>query len=143
MFDTDNIFNLLASGHSAEDIAALFTSSLNDAEARLRAAEEERKAREAEAAARREKERQAEKSKHDDAKELVRTFFNFLDTHYGDALGEPMDLSDEELDPIAGLLVMIMDLEVMRVQAKPVEKKVRGENANEVFADFFKAFGLN
>ena len=142
MFDTDKLFDLLASGHSSEDIAALFASSLNDAEARIRAQEEERKRQEAADRARAEA---AANRKREDMRDIVSDFFDFMDTYYADALGvEPEDINNETIASLADMLIMVMDLEAVRAQAKSVEaKKCASNTADEVFADFFKAFGLS
>lgn len=143
MFDTDKLFDLLASGHSSEDIAALFASSLNDAEARIRAQEEERKRQEAADKARAEA---AANRKREDMRDIVADFFDFMDTYYSDALGvEPEDINDETIASLADMLIMVMDLEALRAQAKSVEAKkcATAASADEVFADFFKAFGLS
>lgn len=140
MFDTDRLFDLLASGHSPEDIAALFASSLNDAEARIHAQEEERKRQEAAERARAEA---AANRKREDMCDIVADLFDFMDTYYSDAL-EPEDISDETIASLADLIIMVMDLEALRVQAKSVETKkcATAASPEEVFADFFKAFGL-
>lgn len=143
MFDTDKLFDLLASGHSSEDIAALFTSSLNDAEARLRAQEEEERKRKE--AANKAKAEAAANRKKEDMCDIVSDFFAFMDTYYADALEiEPEALDNETIAYLADLLIMVMDLEAMRTQAESVEtKKCASNTADEIFADFFKAFGLS
>ena len=140
MFDNDNLYNLLASGHSAEDIVALFTSSMNEAEARLKKEEEERKAREAEAKARKE----LEANKRADFMKATAALLEAVGEHYPDLAIEP---TDEVCGPIADLIIMSIDLEGMRgkrhisLDVKPVKVKM-ADTDKDVFKKFFEQFGL-
>lgn len=141
MFDNDNLYNLLASGHSAEDIVALFTSSMNEAEARLKKEEEERKAREAEAKARKE----LEANKRADFMKATAALLEAVGEHYPDLAIEP---TDEVCGPIADLIIMSIDLEGMRgkrhisLDVKPVKVKM-ADTDKDVFKKFFEQFGLS
>jgi hypothetical protein len=141
MFDNDKLYNLLASGHSAEDIVALFTSSMNEAEARLKKEEEERKAREAETAKRKE----LEATKRADFMEAVEGLLTAIGKHYPDLAIEP---TDEVCGPIADLIIMSIDLEGLRdkrhisLDVKPIKVKM-ADTDKDVFAKFFKQFGLS
>jgi len=138
MFD---LYNLLASGHTPDEVAAQFTQALNDAEARLQREEEERKAREAEAKAR----KAQETAKRADIMQAVECLLTAIGRHYPDLAVEP---TDEVCGPIADLIIMSIDLEGLRnsrhisLDVKPVKVKM-ADTDKDVFAKFFKQFGLN
>ena len=138
MFD---LYNLLASGHTPDEVAAQFTQALNDAEKRLQKEEEERKAREAEAAKRKE----LEATKRADFMEAVEGLLTTIGKHYPDLTVEP---TDEVCGPIADLIIMSIDLENLRpnrhinLEVKPVKVKM-ADTDKDVFAKFFKQFGLS
>ena len=138
MFD---LYNLLASGHTPDEVAAEFTQALNDAEARLKKEEEELKAREAEAAKRKE----MEATKRADFMEAVESLLTAIDKHYPDLAIEP---TDEICGPIADLIIMSIDLEGLRgkrhitLDVKPVRVKM-ADTEKDVFKRFFEQFGLN
>ena len=141
MFDTDRLHSLLASGHSAEDIVALFTSSLNEAEAQIKKEEEERKAREAEAKARQE----MEATKRADFMEVVESLLTTIGKHYPELT---IEATDEVCGPIADLIIMSIDLEGLRgrrpvkFEVKPV-KVEEAKKMDDVFSRFFKQVGLS
>ena len=138
MFD---LYNLLASGHTPDEVAAQFTQALNDAEARLKKEEEELRAREAEAKARKE----LEATKRADFMEAVESLLITIGKHYPDLAIEP---NDEVCGPIADLIIMSIDLEGLRgkrhisLDIKPVRVK-KADTDKDVFKRFFEQFGLN
>ena len=138
MFD---LYNLLASGHTPDEVAAEFTQALNDAEARLKKEEEELKAREAEAAKRKEQ----ETAKRADFMTAVESLLTAVGKHYPDLAIEP---TDEVCGPIADLIIMSIDLEGLRgkrhitLDVKPVRVKM-ADTEKDVFKRFFEQFGLN
>lgn len=130
MFD---LYNLLASGHTPDEVAAQFTQALNDAETRLKKEEEERQAREAAKA----EERKNESQKREDFKDLARHFFEVMARHYPDSGFTEGDITDEMCYAIGDLMMMSAQLDQkIKVQVKRVP-------AEDVFAKFFKQFGLN
>ena len=138
MFD---LYNLLASGHTPDEVAAQFTQALNDAEARLKKEDEERKAREAEAAAR----KAMEANKRADFMEVVEHLLSTIGKHYPDLA---VEVTDEVCGPLADLIIMSIDLEGLRgkrhinLDVKPVKVKVT-DTDKDAFAAFFKQFGLS
>ena len=141
MFDNEKLYNLLASGHSAEDIVALFTSSLNEAEARIQAEAEERRAREAAAA--------LEAQKREDFKELARHFFEVMARHYPDLGFTEDDITDEMCYAIGDIMMMSAQMDNrwpgIKVQVKrtPADIVEAESKKDDVFAKFFKQFGLS
>ena len=141
MFDTDRLHSLLASGHSAEDIVALFTSSLNEAEAQIKKEEEERKAREAEAA----KCQELEATKRADFMEATANLLAAIGKHYPELA---IEITDEVTGPVTDLIIMSIDLEGLRgrrpvkFEVKPV-KVEEAKKMDDVFGRFFKQFGLS
>ena len=138
MFD---LYNLLASGHTPDEVAAQFTQALNDAEARLKKEDEERKAREAEVAAR----QQLEANKRADFMEVVEYLLAAIGTHYPDLA---IEATDEVCGSIADLIIMSLDLEGLcgkrhiSLDVKPVKVKMAGTD-KDAFAKFFEQFGLS
>ena len=138
MFD---LYNLLASGHTPDEVAAQFTQALNDAEKRLKKEEEERKAREAEAALRKEQ----EAAKRADFMDATANLLTTIGRHYPDLA---IEVTDEVCGPIADLIIMSIDLENLRgsrhinLDVKPVKVRM-ADTDKDVFAKFFKQFGLS
>ena len=129
-----NIYDELRSGASAEDLVARFTAQLNEAEARIKQEEaEEEAAKTAKAEA-----------KRNDMIDAVEAFVNAIERHYPDLLeGETVDV--ESVEAMADLAIMMLDMHsIMPVKAPKVTKtKTTASRASEdIFADFFKAFGL-
>lgn len=155
---TNDIYSRLLAGESSDDIAAEMTKALNDAMNRI---EEEEKARkEAELKAAQEKE--ANKAKMDAAKNIIADTLLFCATYYP-SFGLTLDdnVTDEEIEALASMIVMLLDLEAMRpakrsfkvkTYKKPAEPEVKNEempernnkllSTDEVFAEAFKLFGL-
>lgn len=138
MFD---LYNLLASGHTPDEVAAQFTQALNDAEARLKKEDEERKAREAETAARKE----MEANRRADFMEVVKHLLVTIGKYYPDLA---IETTDDTIGPITDLIIMSMDLENLcdkrhiDLDVKPVKVKMVDAD-KDVFATFFKQFGLS
>ena len=155
---TNDIYSRLLAGESSDDIAAEMTKALNDARNRI---EEEEKARkEAELKAAQEKE--ANKAKMDAAKDIIADTLLFCATYYP-SFGLALDdnVTDEEIETLASMIVMLLDLEAMRpakrsfkvkTYKQPAEPEVKSKempernnkllNTDEVFAEAFKLFGL-
>ena len=93
-----NIYEMLKSGRTAEDLAAEFTSMLNEAEAQVKAEEE---------AARLEAENEANMAayKQADMEDLLEDFVDYLDTYY------PEMIADQEIDytEIATAVISLLD----------------------------------
>lgn len=143
MFDNNEVYNLLASGYSPEEIAAAFSKSLNAAEAQVKAEEE----------ARLEAERKALSAAEEDANRrinnltaVLRDFCDFLEEYYPDMVDD-QELTDEELRALAMTLIAVLDINTLKAQFDIVPKtkkpaKVEAPSADEIFADFFKNFSL-
>ena len=154
---TNDIYSRLLAGESSDDIAAEMTKALNDA---LNCIEEEEKARkEAELKAAQEKE--ANRAKMDAAKDIIANTLLFCATYYP-SFGLTLDdnVTDEEIEALASMIVMLLDLEAMRPRKKkslgdslfgaaklPVDIELKSEpkkpmTTDEVFAEAFKMLGL-
>lgn len=155
---TNDIYSRLLAGESSDDIAAEMTKALNDALNRI---EEEEKARkEAELKAAQEKE--ANKAKMDAAKDIIADTLLFCATYYP-SFGLTLDsnVTDEEIEALANMVIMLLDLEAMRpakrsfkvkTYKRPAEPEVKNEekpernnkllSTDEVFAEAFKLLGI-
>ena len=149
---TNDIYSRLLAGESSDDIAAEMTKALNDAMNRI---EEEEKARkEAELKAAQEKE--ANKAKMDAAKNIIADTLLFCATYYP-SFGLTLDdnVTDEEIEALASMIVMLLDLEAMKPRrglraklnvfddaaaTKSEVKKIL--TTDEVFAEAFKMLGI-
>lgn len=147
-FPMFNIYDLMKSGMSAEEIAAEFTQNLNDAETRIEAErieearrKEEAKRVDAEMAA-------ARNAKREDFAALARLFFETIGKHYPNIAGEAIELTEEECLALADMVILAIDLEAMRMSLvfKPVSPVDKNEPIKkpetDPFAAFFKQFGL-
>ena len=149
---TNDIYSRLLAGESSDDIAAEMTKALNDARNRI---EEEEKARkEAELKAAQEKE--ANKAKMDAAKDIIANTLLFCATYYPSFGLTPDDkVTDEEIEALASMIVMLLDLETMKprrglraklslfddaADTKSEVKKIL--TTDEVFAEAFKMLGI-
>ena len=158
---TNDIYSRLLAGESSDDIAAEMTKALNEALDRI---EEEEKARkEAELKAAQDK---AAKEAHDKAKmsaacNITTDILTFCATYYP-SFGLTLDdnVTDEEIEALAALIIMLLDVEAMKprrgLRAKanffeeaklPVELELKSEpkkpmTTDEVFAEAFKMLGL-
>lgn len=155
---TNDIYSRLLAGESSDDIAAEMTKALNDALNRI---EEEEKARkEAELKAAQEKE--ANKAKMDAAKDIITDTLLFCATYYP-SFGLTLDsnVTDEEIEALANMVIMLLDLEAMRpakrsfkvkTYKRPAGSEVKNEekperdnkllSTDEVFAEAFKMLGI-
>lgn len=149
MFDNNELYNLLAAGHSAEDIAALFTTALNEAEDTIRKEEEAKRA--AEEAKALEAAKQA--ARKEDLVQLLRDAEAYCRSYYPSLLGSDQEMSEEGWNAVADLVLSLLDMEVaknttnvkMHIQPKSKKTKlpVKVElTTDDIFADFFKQMGL-
>ena len=149
---TDDIYSRLLAGESSEDIAAEMTKALNEALDRIK--EEEKARKEAELKAAQEKE--ANKAKMDAAKDIIANTLLFCATYYP-SFGLTLDdkVTDEEIEALASMIVMLLDLETMKPRrglraklsvsddaaaTKSEVKKIL--TTDEVFAEAFKMLGI-
>lgn len=147
MFDNNEVYNLLASGYSPEEIATAFSKSLNAAEAQVKAEEEarleaERKHREALSVAEEDANRRI-----NNLAVVLRDFCDFLEEYYPDMTTD-QELTDEDLRYLAMTLIAILDINAFKAQFEIAPKvkepaKVKASSADEIFADFFKSFNLS
>ncbi len=139
-----NIYDELRSGRSPEDIAAAFAAQLNEAEARIKAEEEEaarKAAKEAE---------DAKIQKEEDIKNIIYSFGEMLENNYPEFGFKAEELDEQTLESLAAIAIMLLDIEAMKhtsaVRVKPAKSnktiELRKTNSDEVFKDFFKSLGL-
>lgn len=133
-----NVYDMLKSGMSAEEIAAVFTQNLNDAETKVKA-EEAEEARLAEEAARAEQERID--AKQQDFEEAVGDLLCAIARHYPELGIEIEDITSESVAAITGLIFMLLDLEALKSRKPKVKVEVKPTEVDP-FAAFFKQFGL-
>lgn len=141
MFD---IYEALKSGMTPEELAETFSKSLNEAENRIaqEEAEQARLAKEAEERA------ELERTKKEDFTDVISELLRTIGEHYPEF---QVEATEEVAGAIADLVIMSIDLERMRgrhqikVNVKPVRLTKSPVNVDEhdVFAKFFKQFGLN
>ena len=147
-----NVYDMLKSGVSAEEIAAQFTQNLNDAETRIKA-EEAEEARLAEEAARAEQERiDATAAKEQEFEEAIGDLLRAIARHYPELGADVMDIIGESVAAIASLVMMLLDLEAMKSRKPKIKAEVKNaktgkpvvvkEVSVDPFATFFKQFGL-
>ena len=126
-----NIYDELRSGASAEDLVAQFTAQLNEAEARIKQEEAE-----VEAA----KTAKAE-AKRNDMIDAMEALVTAIERHYPDLLeGETVDI--EDVEAMADLVIMMLDMHSIMPVKAPKVVKAKPRASEDVFADFFKTFGL-
>ena len=147
-----NIYDMLKSGVSAEEIAAQFTQNLNDAETRIKA-EEAEEARLAEEAARAERERlDAAAAKDQEFEEAIGDLLRVIARHYPELGVDVLDITSESVAAMTGLVLMLLDLEAMKSRKPKVKAEVKNaktgkpvvvkEVSVDPFTTFFKQFGL-
>lgn len=131
----DNLYNLLASGKTAEELAAEFTQNLNKAEAQYKADMEAKRNSEA---------------RRNEMAELIRAIETYLIKYFPNYTGEAKPLSDETLNIVTDTILNLLDVEEAKSKKK-VHKIVVGDHnvdfsadldSNAAFAEFFEAFGL-
>ena len=151
----NDIYTRLKNGESIEDIMNGFADEANAAQARLK---EEAKAAE-----------DARRKAYNDAKRtdltsLLDDAFHFVAKWYPELELEEGDWTEADLKVLADLVLMLLDVEVIKTNAKskqveeskqvevPPRKKlpvkmeipaVKPVTTDDVFADFFKSLGLN
>ena len=133
-----NVYDMLKSGMSAEEIAAEFTQNLNDAETRVEA-ERIEEARLAEEAARTEQARTD--AKQQDFEEAVGDLLCAIARHYPELGIEVEDITSESVAAITGLIFMLLDLEALKSRKPKIKVEVKPAEVDP-FAAFFKQFGL-
>ena len=154
---TDNIYSRLLAGESSDDIAAEMTKALNDALNRIEEEEKARKEAELKAAQEKEAKEAHNKAKMDAAKDIIADTLLFCATYYP-SFGLTLDsnVTDEEIEALASMIVMLLDLEAMRSRKQnnlfsiaklPVNIELKNESkkpmtTDEVFAEAFKMLGL-
>lgn len=144
-----NIYDMLKSGMSAEEVAATFTQNLNDAEAKIKA-EEAEAARLAEEAARAEQARiDAQAAKRQEFEEAVGDLLCAIARHYPELDVNIEDIASESVSAITDLILMLLDLEALKGRKPKIKVEVKNgkpatltEVPADPFAAFFKQFGL-
>ena len=151
---TDDIYSRLLAGESSDDIAAEMTKALNEALDRIEEEEKARKEAELKAA-------QDNKAKMDAAIDITTDALTFCATYYP-SFGLTLDdnVTDEEIEALATIIIMLLDLEAMRPRKNkglgdslfgatklPVNIELKSEpkkpmTTDEVFAEAFKMLGL-
>ena len=158
---TDDIYSRLLAGENSDDIAAEMTKALNEALDRIEEEEKARKEAELKAAQDKAAKEARNKAKMDDAADIVADVLLFCATYYP-SFGLTLDdnVTDEEINALASMIVMLLDLEAMRPRKKkglgdslfsaaklPVDIELKSEpkkpmTTDEVFAEAFKMLGL-
>ena len=160
----NDIYTRLKNGESIDDIMNGFADEANAAQARIEA--EEQAAKDAEAARMKAyaEERARSEAKRQEMVELINSALGFCAKWYPElGLTSVEDWDDEDIKPIADLVLMLLDVELIKTGAKSknaeaectetIIEKVRKPNGNgfmmrarpaddDVFADFFKSLGL-
>lgn len=129
-----NIYDELRSGASAEDLVAQFTAQLNEAEARIKQEEAEKEAA---------KTAKAE-AKRNDMIDAMEALVTAIERHYPDLL-EDEAVDTEAVEAMADLVIMMLDMHsIVPVKTPKAVKvtKTKPATSEDIFADFFKAFGL-
>lgn len=143
-----NIYDMMKSGMTADEIAATFTKNLNDAVAKVEA-EEAEAARLAEEAARAEQERMDKTAeKHAAFAAVTEDLMRVMAAYYPELME---DVPEDSADAIAGLIIMTLDLEALRINRPKVRVQIKsakdGKEATvkevDPFLTFFKQFGLS
>ena len=147
-----NIYELMKSGMSAEEIAAEFTQNLNDAETRIEAekAEDARLAEEARLAV--EAARAEQVAKEQEFEEAIGALLCTIARHYPELGADAEEITDESVAAMTNLVLMLLDLEAMKSHKPRIKVEVKdaknGKPATlkempvDPFAAFFKQFGL-
>lgn len=154
---TDNIYSRLLAGESSDDIAAEMTKALNDALNRIEEEEKARKEAELKAAQEKEAKEARNRAKMDAAKGIIADTLLFCATYYP-SFGLSLDdnVTDEEIEALASMIVMLLDLEAMKSRKQnnlfstaklPVNIELKNESkksmtTDEVFAEAFKMLGI-
>ena len=158
---TNDIYSRLLAGESSDDIAAEMTKALNEALDRIEEEEKARKEAELKAAQDKAAKEARNKAKMDAAIDITTDILTFCATYYP-SFGLALDdnVTDEEIEALAALIIMLLDLEAMRPRKKkafgdslfsatklPVDIELKNEpkkpmTTDEVFAEAFKMLGI-
>ena len=147
---TDDIYSRLLAGESSDDIAAEMTKALNDAIDRIEEEEKARKEAELKAAQEKAAREAANKAKMDAAVSLITHGLTFFATYYP-SFGLTLDdnVSDNEIEALASMFIMLFDLEAMKPRKNklPVDLELKSESkktmtTDEVFTEAFKMLGI-
>ena len=153
----NDIYEMLRSGRSVDEIAAEFAKNLNDAEAKIRKEDEEQKARAAEQKIRDEK--------RNELKDVIILFISWFKKYYPEyAESEDLNFDDEDLDSLIELVESLLELEKIKAsfsfgpfgattsrvfekskaKTKDPTKEATRNNAtpDDVFSSFFNSLGL-
>lgn len=161
----NDIYTRLKNGESIDDIMNGFADEANAAQVRI--AEEKAAAEAAEAARMKAyaEERARSDAKRAELVELIDLTLGFCAKWYPElGLTSAEDWDDEDIKPIADLVLMLLDVELIKASAKskkaevectetvaPIRKKLlvtvgipanKPVTTDDVFADFFKSLGL-
>lgn len=153
----NDIYEMLRSGRSADEIAKEFAKNLNDAEEKIRKENEEQKARNAQ---------------RDELKDAIDLFISWFKKYYPEyAESEELDFTDEDLDGIIELISSLLELEKIKAsftfgdkkkvfekptirKTLPVKVELKNESdklglekrseytTDDAFTKFFKELGL-
>jgi len=137
----NDIYESLKAGRSAEDLVAEFTKQLNDAEAQVRAEEEAAKQAELRRA---EEAKAAATARREDLIDVIDCFVSWTKEYYPDLIDDT-DLDREAQGQLADIILMMLELKGLEVKFAPEHKPAKPakrETPDEIFADFFKSFGL-
>ena len=138
----NDIYESLKAGRSAEDLVAEFTKQLNDAEAQVKA--EREAAKQAEFLRAEEARRIAEAARtarREDLIDVIDCFVSWTKEYYPDFIDDT-DLDREAQGQLADVILMMFELKGLETRFVPEHKVAKKETPEEIFADFFKAFGL-
>ena len=158
---TDDIYSRLLAGENSEDIAAEMTKALNEALDRIEEEEKARKEAELKAAQDKAAKEARNKAKMDAAIDNTTDVLTFCATYYP-SFGLTLDdnVTDEEIETLAALIIMLLDVEAMKPKKKrglgdnlfstaklPVDIELKSEpkkpmTTDEVFAEAFKMLGI-
>lgn len=158
---TNDIYSRLLAGESSDDIAAEMTKALNEALDRIEEEEKARKEAELKAAQDKAAKEAHNKAKMDAAIDITTDVLTFCATYYP-SFGLTLDdkVSDEEIEALATVIIMLLDLEAMKPRKRkvfgdslfsttklPVDVELKNEpkkpmTTDEVFAEAFKMLGL-
>jgi len=143
MFNED-IYSRLLAGESVESIAKELTDALNAAQVKFAEEEAARKAKaEEEAKAKADAEARAA-AKRNTLHDLIGATLHFCAAYYpsfGITVEEVDAMDDETLYALTDLALGVLDIEARKPVAKS-KLKVKVAKEPDIFAEFFKAFGL-
>ncbi len=134
-----NIYDMMKSGMSADEIASVFTQNLNDAEAKIKAEEAEAARLAAEAALAEQERINAQAAKRQEFEQAVCDLLCAIACYYPElGIGEE-DVTSETVAAVTDLILMLLDIEAM----KGSKRKKKEKAPVDPFDVFFKQFGLS